>query len=110
LRAPKVLLTLAALAASIPAFGQASARPALSGEALTQEALDRVFDGRRALDQAGREVAVHAEADGTRYLNGRPRDALRLYVEAPHYRHRDGRGRGFKVKLDAAAASAAVPF
>lgn len=65
--------------------------------------------GLKALDSAGNDVAVLAEADGSSYLQGRAGDAVRLYVEAPHYRHRDGRGRGFEATL-AASPVAAVPL
>lgn len=64
----------------------------------------------KALDAADREVPVLADSDGSRYLQGRPGDAVRLYVEAPHYRHRDGRGRSFAAKLDAVAPADAVPL
>lgn len=64
----------------------------------------------KALDTGGREIPISADFDGTLYLQGHPGDSVRLYVEAPHYRARDGRGRGFRVTLDDAATALAVPL
>ncbi|MBI4425315.1 MAG: hypothetical protein HY554_16415 [Elusimicrobia bacterium] len=58
---------------------------------------------------AGKDRPVLTDAGGARYLEGRAGERLRLYVEAPHYHSRDGRGRAFAAVLDAEAPRLAAP-
>jgi len=63
----------------------------------------------KALSSQDAEVAVETDHDGSRMIRGASGDALRIYVEAPHYFAEDGQGRGFVTELGE-EARVAVPL
>jgi hypothetical protein len=61
----------------------------------------------KALGESDIEVPVELNAQGQFQVSGNPGDSLRIYVEARHYFSKDGRGRAFTLRLDAAPHIAA---